>query len=106
MTARITASKAGLKPHYKVRVVVPGVILHLASWDEPHREYSRAVIPTPVDSVWHADWIDDPDYGDTIGFIDWDSVAAITWRYAGTKPDEPTNLPNLKRRVTNSDWGV
>jgi hypothetical protein len=29
-----------------------------------------------------ADWIDDPDYGDTIGRIDWESVLAVTWRWS------------------------
>ena len=29
-----------------------------------------------------ADWITHPGYGDTIGFIDWPSVAALTWRKA------------------------
>jgi hypothetical protein len=32
MTRPIKASEQGLKPHYRVRVVLPGVILHLASW--------------------------------------------------------------------------
>ena len=29
-----------------------------------------------------ADWINDCNYGDSIGWIDWNAVIAITWRYA------------------------
>jgi hypothetical protein len=57
-----------------VRIVVAGVLLHLASWNEPKRhEYS---------DEWLADWINDGNYGDTIGHIDWESVNAITWRWS------------------------
>lgn len=87
MTKPIKASEPGLEPHYKVRVVLPGVLLHLASWDEPRVErnpfgvqLSEAPIAYAVG--WVADWIDDPDYGDTIGAIDWSKVSAVTWRYA------------------------
>jgi len=73
MPRRVTASEQGLKPHYKVRVVIPGTILHLASWSEPEYDAER--------EQWDADWIEDPEYGDTIGFINWDVVAAFTWRY-------------------------
>jgi hypothetical protein len=77
MTKPISASEQGLKPHYKVRVVLPGAILHLASWKPPRRDRD-------FDYRWQAgtDWIDDPLYGDTIGFIDWPSVVAITWRWS------------------------
>lgn len=71
MTKPVSAAERGLKPHYKVRVVLPGAILHLASWDEPHH----------LGEDWHADWISDPAYGDTIGDIDWSKVIAITWRW-------------------------
>lgn len=72
MTKQIIASELGLEPHYKVRVVLPGALLHLASKHAPKK--------TP--DGWHADWIDDHRYGDTIGFIDWNQVAAITWRWS------------------------
>ena len=35
MTKAVSAVERGLKPHYKVRIVLPGAILHLASKDEP-----------------------------------------------------------------------
>lgn len=79
MTKPIKASEHGLEPHYKVRVVIDGALLHLASRDEPHEDHD------PYDggaAFWAADWIADPRYGDTIGFINWSQVAAITWRWS------------------------
>jgi hypothetical protein len=74
MSAPKQATNRGLQPHFKVRVVVPGALLHLASWSEP---------TIGADHVVTADWIrDDPEYGDTIGFIEWDHVVAVTWRFA------------------------
>jgi hypothetical protein len=75
MTKPKQASESGLSPHYKVRVVLPGALLHVASWTEPE-------IRPDVQTAVRADWIADPAYGDTIGFIDWTKVLAITWRYA------------------------
>lgn len=72
MAKQIIASELGLEPHYKVRVVLPGAILHLASKDEP----------TETPAGWHADWINDHRYGDTAGFIAWDQVTAVTWRWS------------------------
>lgn len=65
------SSNTALIGHYKVRVVMPGALLHFASTDEP--------VPTP--DGWSADWIDDHRYGDHIGFIDWSKAVAITWRW-------------------------
>ena len=78
MTKPIKASEVGLKPHYKVRVVLPGALLHLAAWNEP--DFGVA---TESDG-WtvRADWIDDPAYGDTLGFIEWPEVKGLTWRYS------------------------
>jgi hypothetical protein len=73
VTKQIIASELGLEPHYKVRVVFPGgAILHLAARNEP----------TQTPDGWHADWIDDHRYGDTIGFIEWRHVSAVTWRWS------------------------
>lgn len=73
MAKQIITSEPGLEPHYKVRIVLPGAILHLASKDEPRN--------TP--NGWCADWIDDHRYGDTVGFINWTQLTAITWRWSG-----------------------
>ena len=75
MTKPIKATEHGLEPHYKVRVVLPGAIVHLASWDQPQNDQLD-------DEMWSADWIDDSEYGDTIGFIDWSEVRAVTWRWS------------------------
>jgi hypothetical protein len=72
MTKQVIASELGLKPHYKVRVVLPGAILHLASKDKPEKHPDG----------WRATWIDDYRYGDTVGFIDWHQVTAVTWRWS------------------------
>lgn len=72
MAKQIIASELGLEPHYKVRVVLPGALLHLASKVEPEKGPDG----------WHADWIDDHRYGDTAGFIDWHAVVAVTWRWS------------------------
>jgi hypothetical protein len=75
MTAPLQATDRGLSPHYKVRVVLPGAILHLASWTEP-------TLAPEVRGPLVADWINDRAYGDTIGFVDWSQLVAVTWRYA------------------------
>lgn len=66
------ASDRGLQPHWKVRIVFPGSIVHVASWTEPVMR-GREV---------QAEWVADSAYGDTIGFIDWPTVIAVTWRRA------------------------
>ena len=77
MTRAIKASEIGLASHYKVRVSLPGSLVHLASMSEP-------VIVTLHGRVADvtASWISDHEYGDTIGYIDWQAVIGITWRYS------------------------
>lgn len=79
MTKAIKATATGLKPHFKVRVVIPGALLHLASWTEPKILGSEA---TDVIDWIDASWISDPAYGDTLGFIDWSLVKAVTYRWS------------------------
>jgi hypothetical protein len=38
--------------------------------------------PEKTPDGWDADWIDDHRCGDSVGFIDWGQVAAITWRWS------------------------
>jgi hypothetical protein len=76
MTKRVTSEI----PYFKVRIVMPNVILHVASRDEPKLAFAPMTAESVLDEV-RTDWIqDDPDAGDTIGFIDWTQVTAITWR--------------------------
>jgi hypothetical protein len=78
MTKPVSATKAGLKPHYKVRVVLSGAMLHLASWDKPKIIYEGLIGIADV----RANWVNDPDYADVLGWIDWSEVKAITWRWS------------------------
>jgi hypothetical protein len=74
MTQRQNAASRGLEPHWKVRIVFPGVIIHTASWTEPQLQ--------GVDEEPNAEWINDSRYGDILGMIRWHMVIAITWRRA------------------------
>lgn len=77
MTKRIIANERGMVEHYKVRVALQGSIIHLASRTQPKLLHDTGRL---VDVA--ADWIDNPEYGDTVGFIHWPSVVAITWRWS------------------------
>ncbi|HEY8865019.1 MAG TPA: hypothetical protein VIO37_12775 [Candidatus Dormibacteraeota bacterium] len=64
----------------KVRVIFAGgAILHLVARDEP--EVVR--VKSHIDFV-KADWVGgaDVDAGDTLGYVDWAQVVAVTWRRA------------------------
>lgn len=64
-------------PYYRVRVTIGGQVVHLASSSEPKVKLDAR----DHDVEWvAADWIELPEYGDTIGYIDWPKVSAITWR--------------------------
>jgi hypothetical protein len=80
MPRAMKASDNGLESHYKVRVVISGAILHLASWNEPRVTYSDD--SNDYVKKVTAEWINDPAYGDTIGYIDWPEVRAVTWRFS------------------------
>ena len=74
MTKPISASEQSLKPHYRVRVVLPNALRHLASWTE-------AKIDQDLTTRVAGDWIDDHQYHDSIGLINWEAITAITWRW-------------------------
>jgi hypothetical protein len=75
MTKPISASEQGLKPpHYRVRVVLPKALRHLASRTEPKIDQD---LTTRVEG----DWIDDHHYRDSMGLINWEAITAITWRW-------------------------
>ena len=61
---------------WRVRVCLPSALLHMTSLIEPvmHMRDGRVV---GVDMKLLTDG---PDSGDTIGFIDWAVVTAVTWR--------------------------
>ena len=77
--------------YYRVRVVLPGGTIYLGSRDAPHQ------LPSSVN--WIADWIaDEREKGDTIGFIEWRQVVAITWRWSGPPGSEPSRTSTQKER--------
>ena len=71
------------RAHFKVRVALNGSLLHLASWDEPKIEYEGGRV-----AGVEADWItNDESYNaDTLGFIRWSEVLALTWRRWSSSP--------------------
>lgn len=64
--------------HYKIRVAFPGSLIHLASYDEPKMMYEGGRLVGI-----ECKFITYPEFGDTVGFIDWGSVIGVTWRYCG-----------------------
>jgi hypothetical protein len=81
VTARKTSTPGN--EHFKVRIVLPGALLHLASKTEPKLNPGFVQGRSRLTSV-EADWISDPDVSDTVGYIDWPAVVGITWRYTGS----------------------
>ena len=66
------------RPHgWRVRVCLHGAILHLASRTEPLIVMNAGRIANV-----EMDLISDTEHGDSIGFIDWSAVTAVTWRRA------------------------
>jgi hypothetical protein len=63
---------------FKVRIVIPGAVLHVLSASEPR------VRTGPGPSILGVDWdvITDTEHGDAVGFIRWADVSAVTWRRA------------------------
>lgn len=78
MIETLRAAEAGIGRHCKVRVVVDGALLHLASRTEPKIKETVVGKFVRVD----ADWISSHEYGDTVGYIDWSAVTAVTWRWS------------------------
>lgn len=66
-----------LDEHWKVRIVMRSAgVLHFASSSEPQ------LVEDSYDGTRSARWdpIGHPAYGDTLGFINWHDVAAVSWR--------------------------
>ena len=72
------ANDSNLCAHWKVRIWIKGCgILHVISKTEP----IVSSCASGVESV-ALDYITDTEHGDTVGYIDWREVGAVTWRYA------------------------
>ena len=63
-------------PIWRVRVCLPGSIVHLTSLSEPVVQMRDG----RVHSVDMELVTTTPESGDTIGFIDWPAVVGLTWR--------------------------
>jgi hypothetical protein len=87
MTKRITTTE----DHYwHVRVVLGGAVLYLASRTEP--QVTIGPMSGKVCKV-SADWLTDPGRGDTLAYIDWEAVDAITCRWSGETEAEKAGRP-------------
>jgi hypothetical protein len=69
---------------WRVRVCLPGSIIHLTSLTEPEvHMFNGRVHSVRMELVTAA-----PDSGDTVGFIDWPAVVALTWRPMKLEPTQ------------------
>lgn len=72
-------------PHWKVRIAMRGGhAIHVLSATKPGVRTiieGEAVI---IDNVM-MEPIENTEHGDTLGFIDWREVAAVSWRFAPPK---------------------
>lgn len=67
---------------YRVRVVLPGALLHLASRDEPRLIRDSLGRLEAVEARWVRN---NPEAGDDLGYVRWAEVIAITWRWSGER---------------------
>jgi hypothetical protein len=77
----VTKAKKAAEPGvegYRVRIVMHAALLHVLSATEPVVTVSASGQVTTVS--WTA--IEGTEHGDTIGFIRWSEVTAISWRKA------------------------
>jgi hypothetical protein len=78
MTSPKRANDMNVLPCWKVRICLRGgVIIHVLSKTEPMIEHANGEIIGAK-----LDYIHDTEHGDTIGFICWKDVAAVSWRNA------------------------
>jgi hypothetical protein len=74
---RVQIQIEGVETVWKVRLAVGGLPIHVISRTQPKvRLNQRNIVAVEMDVIE-----DTPD-GDTIGFIDWAAVTAVTWRKA------------------------
>lgn len=78
MTQPKRANDLNTVPCWKVRVCLKGGgMLHFLAKTEPVVVRDGAALMDV-----RMDCITDTEHGDALGFIDWTSVSAVTWRYA------------------------
>jgi hypothetical protein len=83
MSTQNIANDTNLPPYWKVRIWIKGSgTLHVLSRTEPIVESENEAIRSVK-----LDYISGTEHGDTVGFIDWREVGAITWRFAPPAPE-------------------
>lgn len=75
MTKPKGTADAGIGPHWKVRIILPGAALHFASSTEPRLRMVGGRLADVAMTL-----IEGTEHGDTLGFIDWPTATAVTWR--------------------------
>lgn len=74
-------------PFWRIRLVVDGALLHLASRSEPRISVDPG---TGRPSAIEADWITDGTLADRLGYLSLGAVTAISWRQASAKANGPS----------------
>lgn len=87
--------------HWRIRVVFPGAILHLASTVEPKATFSAGRL-----AGCEMEPLEDDTVADTVGFIDWATVIGLTWRAFDAADDSeervgPVSVSSATRRPAN-----
>jgi hypothetical protein len=71
-----TSANSNIPEGFKVRIFLPGAVIHVLTASEPQiiRDEQDRIISA------HLDIIPNTEHGDSIGFIDWSAVIAVSWR--------------------------
>lgn len=69
------------EPHYKIRLIFRGgAMIHLASSTTPLWVGRQFIVGEGMTNMG-LEWDPIEELGDTVGYIDWDEVAAVSWRW-------------------------
>lgn len=72
------ANECGLPPHWKIRIGIRSVgFIHVISLDEPEVLIESGKL---VGLKNHP--ILNTEFGDTIGYVEWENVCSVSWRFA------------------------
>lgn len=83
-------------PCWKIRIVIPGAMIHVSSATEP------AIKINSTGRVESLDWtpiIDGADAGDALGFIRWEEAVTISWRKSTPPAEAKTSTAATKATI-------